>query len=163
VIGFDPSEQAARALRDTPGIELVGSAEDVFARELDVLAPCAVGGAIDARVASRLRCRVVCGSANNPLAAGETEFALARHGVLYVPDFLANCGGLIQSDAERRGADEAEVARALRRAKVRTCDVLIEARDTRRLPGAIAERMAWERIERARPRPAEQGAGALAA
>lgn len=154
VVGFDPDPAAAEPLRER-GVELAGGVEDVLARELDILAPCAVGGMIDEGTAAALRCRVVCGSANNPLTGGDAEFALARHGVLYVPDFLANCGGLIHADGERRGAGAAEVERALRRAKERTCDVLLEARDTRRLPGRIAERHALERVERARAQHAE--------
>jgi glutamate dehydrogenase/leucine dehydrogenase len=149
VVGFDPVAEMAEPLREQ-GVELASSAEDVLARQLDILAPCAIGGMIDPNVAVHLRCRIVCGSANNLLTGADAEFALARHGILYVPDFLANCGGLIHSDGERRGAEEAEIEQALRRAKARTCDVLTEARDTRRLPGQIAERHALERIERAR-------------
>jgi glutamate dehydrogenase/leucine dehydrogenase len=149
VIGFDPLAAAAEPLREQ-GVELATSAEDVLARKLDVLAPCAVGGMIDPAVAGRLRCRVVCGSANNALSGGEAELELARRRILAVPDFLANCGGLIHADGERRGAEAAELERALQRAKARTRDVLLEARDTRRLPGQIAERHALERIERAR-------------
>jgi valine dehydrogenase (NAD+) len=162
VVGYDPLAEAGAPLREA-GVELAASAQDVLARELDVLAPCAVGGTIDPAVAAHLRCRVVCGSANNPLTGGEAELALAQHGILYVPDFLANCGGLIHSDGERRGAEADEVERALRRAKARTSEVLLEARDTRRLPGRIAERHALERIERARAQAQHEEHHAVAA
>lgn len=93
----------------------------------DVVAPCALGGAIDASNAGRLRCRVVCGSANNVLADEGLAEALSRRGIVYAPDFIANAGGLIsvyrelndltgpQVDALVEGIGEA-IARVLRRA-----------------------------------------------
>ena len=49
--------------------------------ECDVLAPCALGGAIDAANVGQLRCEIVCGAANNQLAdeALADELARARH------------------------------------------------------------------------------------
>ena len=150
VVGFDPAQPVARAAR-AAGVEVVDSADAVFARKLDVLAPCAIGGLIDATVAERLRCEVICGSANNPLADEPTERILAARGILYVPDFLANCGGLIHVDAERRGdPDPTHLQRALDAAAGRTRDVLREARRRGRRPGQVAVEHALARIRRAR-------------
>ena len=152
VVGFDPVQTTARAAQ-AAGVELVDSAQAVLGRDLDVLAPCAIGGMIDAEVAARLRCAIVCGSANNPLTDEQTERVLAAREILYVPDFIANCGGLIHVDAERRGdADPARLERALNDAAVRAREVLVEARDRGRLPGQVAEEHAWARIRRARNR-----------
>ncbi len=38
----------------------------------------------------RLRCRVVCGGANNPLADPDDGERLRERGILYVPGVLAN-------------------------------------------------------------------------
>jgi leucine dehydrogenase len=77
----------------------------------DVVAPCAVGGAIHARNVEALCCRVVCGAANNQLADEDLAEQLAGLGILYAPDFIANAGGLInvyrelhRYDAERATA-----------------------------------------------------------
>jgi glutamate dehydrogenase/leucine dehydrogenase len=149
VVAYEPV--AAVAAGSAPGVELVASAEEVFARELDVLAPCAIGGMIDESVAAALRCRIVCGAANNALSGEEAAAVLARRGILAVPDFLANCGGLIHVDGERHGdADPARLERALAEAQVRTRDVLLEARAEGRVPSVVAEEHAWARIERAR-------------
>ena len=81
--------------------EAAPSAEAVLAPELDVLAPCAAGGMIDDAMARSIDCRVVAGAANNPLAGRRRgRPPLAERGILYVPDFLANCGGLIHVAAE---------------------------------------------------------------
>ena len=66
LIVTDIDEPAARA-GAAPGRELGGAARRIGA-ECDVLAPCALGGAIDEPALERLRCAVVCGSANNTLA-----------------------------------------------------------------------------------------------
>ncbi len=74
--------------------------------ECDVLAPCALGGAISAENATALRCAVVCGSANNQLADESLAEVLAEHGILYAPDFIANAGGLIHVYREIKGYSE---------------------------------------------------------
>jgi glutamate dehydrogenase/leucine dehydrogenase len=129
------------------GVELVESHQALIARDLDVLAPCALGGLIDTRLASELRCRVVCGAANNPLTGEPAATTLADRGILYVPDFLANCGGLVRADAERRRADADEVERKLGEAEERTRAILAEARERGETPVAVAERHAQSRIE----------------
>jgi leucine dehydrogenase len=68
---------------------------DAATADCDVLAPCALGGAIDGANVERLRCEIVCGAANNVLADRSLADRLAERGVLYAPDFIANAGGLI--------------------------------------------------------------------
>jgi glutamate dehydrogenase/leucine dehydrogenase len=144
VVGYDPRPIVVE------GIERAGSVRELLERELDVLAPCALGGMIDEAMAATLRCRVICGAANNPLASEAAAATLAARGVLYVPDFIANCGGLVRADAERRGADSAEVACKIDEAEERTRAILVEARESGQTPVGVAERHAWERIESAR-------------
>jgi glutamate dehydrogenase/leucine dehydrogenase len=152
VIGVDPVAATCRCA-EAHGVEIVASPGELLTRRLDVLAPCAVGGLVDEAVAGRLDCRVVCGAANNPLADECAATTLARRDVLYVPDFLANCGGLIHVDWERRGVREAAtLAQALADARERTHAVLCEARADGRLPGAVAEEHAWRRVHAARER-----------
>jgi leucine dehydrogenase len=74
--------------------------------ECDVLVPCALGGAITIDNVDRLRCEVVCGSANNQLADDSLAAELARRGILYAPDFIANAGGLIHVFMELEGYSE---------------------------------------------------------
>jgi glutamate dehydrogenase/leucine dehydrogenase len=148
VIGFDPVAGEAEGWPE--GLELAPDAATILAADVDVLAPCAVGGMIDPTLAETLRCRVICGAANNPLTGPEAAAALARRGILYVPDFLANCGGLIHADAELRGEGGGESRqRALDEAERRTREVLVESRESGRQPQAIAEDRAWARIRAA--------------
>jgi leucine dehydrogenase len=151
VVAYEPVATVAGTLEGHAGIEFVATVEDLLAREFDVLAPCAIGGMVDEQVAASLRARVVCGAANNVLSGEEAAAVLARREILHVPDFLANCGGLIHVDAERRGETDPDgVERALAEAQARTRAVLVEARAEARPPSAVAEEHAWARIALAR-------------
>jgi leucine dehydrogenase len=84
---------------------------DAMTVECDVLAPCALGEAIDAGNVDGLRCEIVCGSANNVLASNSLAERLANRDILYAPDFIANAGGLINvygelHDLERDRLDD---------------------------------------------------------
>ncbi|HYH59904.1 MAG TPA: Glu/Leu/Phe/Val dehydrogenase dimerization domain-containing protein [Thermoleophilaceae bacterium] len=158
VLAFDVDAGRLAELAGAAVVEPVASAEELLARELDVLAPCAAGGAIDEHAS----CRVVCGAANNPLAGPGTAARLAAKGVLYVPDFLANCGGLINCAAEWSGADDAAVDTHVATAMDRLDDALAEALRTGEPPAAVAERQALERVRRARARPPGGGLAAAA-
>jgi valine dehydrogenase (NAD+) len=146
VIACDLDSERCEQLAAKHGFETAPSAEAILASELDVLAPCAAGGAIDEHVA----CRVVCGAANNPLASPEVAARLATRGILYVPDFLANCGGLIHVSLEWYGAggptDEELIARAMDR-----LDLAMATAETEgSTPLEVAERQALERVAAAR-------------
>jgi leucine dehydrogenase len=118
----------------------------------DVLAPCALGGALNETTISRLQCRAVCGAANNQLADAAADDALAARGILYAPDFVVNAGGIINLaeefvayDRERARNRTAQIAGTLRR-------VFALGREERVPPGRAAEHLARRRI-------AEEGAG----
>jgi len=72
------------------------AADRVYDTECDVFAPCAVGGVLDADSVSRLRCRIVAGSANNQLASPADADRLHSAGILYAPDYVINAGGVLQ-------------------------------------------------------------------
>jgi leucine dehydrogenase len=74
----------------------VVSPDEILAADCDVLAPCALGGVVNRETVSRVKARIVCGSANNVLATLEDGDALARREILYAPDYLVNAGGLIR-------------------------------------------------------------------
>lgn len=134
------------------GVRPARSAEELMRAPLDVLCPCAAGGMIDERTAGAIEASVVCGAANNPLSGPAAAEQLARRDVLSVPDFLANCGGLIHVAADLRGYDRRLVDAGLERAMERLDAALAAARDGSVTPAAAAERQALERVERARAR-----------
>jgi valine dehydrogenase (NAD+) len=72
----------------------------LIAREVDIYSPNALGHALTPQVAETLRCVAVCGAANNQLATPEVAEMLAGRGILYAPDYLVNCGGVVQAAEE---------------------------------------------------------------
>ncbi len=122
---------------------------DAVATECDVLAPCALGGAIDARTVPRLRCAVVCGSANNMLADDSLADELHERGVLYAPDFIANAGGLINVYAELRSLPAARAAELVDGIEDAMGAVLGEAESSGETPLRAAHAVAPARLERA--------------
>jgi leucine dehydrogenase len=70
--------------------------DDILTTECDILAPCALGGVINASIIRKLRCPIICGGANNILDDyDEDGVALKASDIVYVPDFVANAGGVI--------------------------------------------------------------------
>jgi leucine dehydrogenase len=123
--------------------------EEAIAANCDVLAPCALGGAIDAATIGRLHCQIVCGSANNVLSDERLADALAGRGILYAPDFIANAGGLINVYAELRGLDSEEVVRLVDEIGP-TVRQILEAADRNDVtPLAAAQAQALERLQAA--------------
>jgi valine dehydrogenase (NAD+) len=97
VLVTDVSPAALDRVRDEhPGVRVLPTADALVAEQLDVYAPCAMGGALTDEVVERLSARVVCGAANNQLAHPGVEKALAERGIHYAPDYCVNAGGLIQ-------------------------------------------------------------------
>jgi leucine dehydrogenase len=90
---------AKRALADELGAAWAEPA-DALRADVDIVAPCALGGVIDHEVIPALRCRAIAGAANNQLASDELAAQLRDRGILWVPDFVANSGGIINISVE---------------------------------------------------------------
>jgi leucine dehydrogenase len=126
---------------------------DATTADCEVLAPCALGGAIDAENVERLRCEIVCGAANNVLAERSLAGRLAERGILYVPDFIANAGGLIHVYGELHSLDPRKLdvlVDGIREAVGR----IVTAAEARSVtPLAAARALAEERMDAARDVP----------
>lgn len=127
-------------------------ADAVTRADVDVLAPCALGGAITHDNVATIRAEMVCGGANNQLAHDGLDEQLAARGVLYCPDFVVNAGGVIQVADERRGFDFARARATTSRIFDTTRAVLRRADADGITPTAAAERIAEDRMATATPR-----------
>lgn len=122
--------------------------DQILAADVDVLAPCALGGILDDESVSRLRARIVAGAANNQLAGAAIADRLAARDILWVPDFVVNAGGIVNIAVELTpgGYDEARAERDVRAIGDTTRLVLDEARATGVTPLAAAMAIARRRI-----------------
>ena len=121
--------------------------------EVDVFAPCALGGVLDARTIPELGAPIVAGAANNQLASPDDAERLRDRGILYAPDYAINAGGVISIALGETGE------RAVVDAKIAAIGDTLEAIFRRaehegRTTAEIADRMAEERIAGARARVA---------
>lgn len=71
------------------------SLDDVIQAEVDVLAPCALGGAINNDTVYSIRAGIIAGAANNQLSHPDIGGVLLDRGILYAPDYVINAGGII--------------------------------------------------------------------
>jgi len=121
--------------------------EEIYASDCDVFSPCALGGILNEATIPQLQARIVCGCANNQLAAIEMCDALERRGILYAPDYLVNAGGLIRG-AEFYLLQRADSLPALARIYDRMLRVIAESRATKTSMAATADRLAESRLKR---------------
>ncbi|WP_043235236.1 Leu/Phe/Val dehydrogenase [Streptomyces violaceusniger] len=98
-------ESVDRVLARHPRVRAVRDTDALIRDDLDVYAPCALGGALDDATVPVLTAKVVCGAANNQLAHPGVEKDLAGRGILYAPDYVVNAGGVIQVADELHGFD----------------------------------------------------------
>jgi len=95
----DIDENKAKAVAAQYNAEYVPCC-DILKVPCDVLAPCAMGGVLNAESIVDLRCRAIGGCANNQLLKETDGDELRRLGILYAPDFVINSGGLINVTQE---------------------------------------------------------------
>ncbi len=146
VADVDPLK-AERAQREF-GAKIV-PLEHIFDEECDVIAPCALGSALNDETIPRLRCKIVAGAANNQLAEPRHGDALYQRGILYAPDYAINAGGLINVAQEVKGYDAEES----RRRTMNIYDTILEIAERSVRAAAptyrIADTMVEERLSKA--------------
>jgi valine dehydrogenase (NAD+) len=147
VVGADISERAREWARTNhPEIELVDDTTALITSDIDIYAPCALGGALNDETVPLLAAKVVAGGANNQLAHPGIDKALADRGVLYAPDYLVNAGGVIQVADEIEGFNFARAK--LRATRIyHTTKHLLAVADAEGVPPAVAaDRLAERRM-----------------
>ncbi len=146
VVADIDAEKAARAG------ELFGASVSdpafLAAEDMDLFAPCALGGVINEAALSRLKAKAIAGAANNQLATRDMDAALAAGGVLYAPDYVINGGGVMNVAAEAEGDYDADRVWAnVARIPGTLGTIFKRARATGTPTNMIADAMAQERLE----------------
>jgi leucine dehydrogenase len=156
VVVSDLDEARARAV----AAECGGRAEPaagIHRAAADVFAPCALGGVLHAESIAELGAAIVAGGANNQLAEDDDAERLAARGIAWVPDYLANAGGVITAGTELLGWDAAEVRRRVEAIEETAARLLDRAAAEGITPLAAADLVVVERLRGAGS--GEQGTG----
>ena len=141
-------KRAGSALIDYGAAEKAGR-EAVVDLECDIWIPAARPDVVREDNVDRLRTRLVIEGANVPVTA-EAERRLHKRGILCVPDFIANAGGVICAAKEYQGASEGDALSAVRDKICRNAGrVLGEAKESNRPPREVALDFALRRVHRA--------------
>ena len=139
----DPARRAAIAAECGANVVDIG---DILEVECDILAPCALGGALTDAVVPKLKTKVIAGAANNQLRTPSVGRALFQRGIFYAPDYAINAGGLINVAEEFAGYDK-ERARKKTLAIYDTIKTIFErSRRENTPPEVISDRLAQEII-----------------
>jgi glutamate dehydrogenase (NAD(P)+) len=151
--GIDPARLAEIKRRggsvlDYPGAERL-SPEALLEVDCDIWIPAARPDVLREDNAGRLRARLVLQGANIPFTPG-AERLLAARGVLVVPDFVANAGGVICAAMEYHGATRGAAFDAIaEKIRANTAAVLERAAAGRMLPREAAEALALDGVRKA--------------
>jgi valine dehydrogenase (NAD+) len=144
---FDVDRRAVeRVTARHPGVATVPDRATLVGSDIDVYAPCALGGTLTVDLVDALGAKLVCGGANNQLADDGAGKRLAERGIVYLPDFLVNAGGLIQVADEIHGFDHARARWRAGGIYDTTKRVLRLAEAEGLLPVSAAQRLAERRM-----------------
>ncbi|MGE0707235.1 MAG: Glu/Leu/Phe/Val dehydrogenase dimerization domain-containing protein [Planctomycetota bacterium] len=143
----DIDEARCEAIRQQFGCAVV-KPDAIYDVDCDIFSPNALGAVINDQTIERLKCKVVCGGANNQLATNQHGRALGERGVLYAPDYVVNAGGLINVYVEMEGYVRERALRMAEGIYQNTERVLNISKEQGIPTYEAADRFAEERIEK---------------
>jgi len=124
--------------------------DQIVTCECDVLSPNALGAILNDQSIPRLHARVVAGGANNQLARDHHGAMLRDRDVLYAPDYVINGGGIIRVAAQIENWSDDEVTRRVLAIADTLSAIFLRSAKDGEPTNIIADRMAEERIARAK-------------
>jgi leucine dehydrogenase len=146
VADIDPLK-AERAQREFGAAAV--ALDRIFEVDCDVVAPCALGSALNDQTIARIKAKIVAGAANNQLAEPRHGDDLHARGIAYAPDYAINAGGLVNVAQEVKGYD----ARLAREKTLKIYDTIYEILERARKMGSpthkIADMLVEERLAKA--------------
>lgn len=150
-IDIDQAEKHAYATTEKTSIKnykhgTMLSRDAILGLECDILVPCAVGHVINEGTWPSIKAKMIVEGANNATTQ-LAERQLFEKGVIIVPDFLANAGGVIGSYVEyKNGTEEEAFSMIESKIKKNTEYVISDAVDRKLTPRQVALEIAQQRI-----------------
>ena len=119
--------------------------EELYKIKSDIVSPCALGGSINEKSRSLLKCRAIVGAANNQLDNNKTDEWLFKNNIVYSPDYLVNSGGVIAIACEINN-EENRLNNHIQNIIPRLELVLNESKKNKLPTNLVANRISLERI-----------------
>jgi leucine dehydrogenase len=130
---------------DEYGCTAVG-VDEIYDVDADVYSPCALGGTVNEQTLPRLKCKIICGAANNQLANDAIGAEVEKRGILYAPDYAVNAGGVMNVSLEIDGYNRERAMRMMRTIYYNVGRIFEIAKRDGIPTFKAADRMAEERI-----------------
>ncbi len=103
VIATDINPEILQAVKEEFNVKTVAP-EEIYAIKCDIFSPNACGRVLTKDNINKLNCKMVIGAANNPLANElQSVLEMKKKGIIYVPDYVINIGGVFLSMCEVQG------------------------------------------------------------
>ncbi|OGG57352.1 hypothetical protein A2853_02430 [Candidatus Kaiserbacteria bacterium RIFCSPHIGHO2_01_FULL_55_17] len=148
VIAAEVNAERVRATKKAfPKIKIVPHLE-IATTHADIYAPCAMGNEFDEASVPKLSCSIICGAANNQLASPQVGALLHGRGILYVPDYVANAGGLINvvDELHPGGYSRERVETSVGRIRDTVHDIIVQSRTLGLPTSDVADSIARKRF-----------------
>jgi leucine dehydrogenase len=143
----DINEERLKLIAAAYKAEVV-SADVMFDLDIDIYAPCALGATVNDDTLGRLKCKIICGAANNQLADEKIHGeAVAKQGILYAPDYVVNAGGIINVYYELEGYNRERAMAHAEKIYATTYNIFQMAKADGIPTYMAANRLAEQRIE----------------
>ncbi len=128
-----------------PNIEAVAP-EAIYKQAVDVFSPCALSNSLTSKTITQLKASIICGGANNQLQDKSVGELLHSLGILYAPDYVVNCGGLISvvDEYEHKQFDANRVKTRLNNIVVILKEIFTRSQLSNKATNIIADEMAEE-------------------
>ncbi|MDD5177861.1 MAG: Glu/Leu/Phe/Val dehydrogenase [Candidatus Nanoarchaeia archaeon] len=129
------------------GTGKIGSNKDLMFQHFDVLITAAIPDIITMENYNKVKAKLIVEGSNLPIGE-EVEEKLHKKGILVIPDFLANAGGVISSYVEYIGGTENEMFKIVEEKIVKnTKEVLSRMEKEKTYPRKVAMKIAMERLK----------------
>lgn len=141
----DINQKAVEKCVNTLSISSV-SPDQIETVDCDIFSPCALGGTITRDFIQHTPAKIIAGAANNQLAHHSNAHLMQERGILYLPDFLINAGGLIQVAMEYTYHDLSKANEKIDTIYDVTLTLLTRAQQSGKTTNIAAEEMALEKL-----------------
>lgn len=142
----DIHEETLTKVSKKYGAKVVGL-NDIYSIDMDIYAPCALGATVNDETLAQLKCSIIAGAANNQLKDELIHGEIVRDkGIMYIPDFMINAGGVINCYAEVKGFSAEWAMSKAEEIYNRTINIVNRSKENQVPTYKIANTMAEERI-----------------